>query len=209
MKTWKAVVGSTAVLVLIAGSVATAASLITSKQIKNFTIQNSDLRKGAVDSRVIKNGSIQRKDLALGALQLGGLIGGSLSSFGLDAAGNDPSSVYLPVLPADGGSELASPADANRVEQAMPADGSVHGLQVRIREFGHPADGTMSVTFLVNETETILTCVIPVGSLGCSSNESFAFNEGDVLVVKVANLATVQDSAHFLRWSSAIQITGP
>ncbi len=115
---------------------------------------------------------------------------------------NDPSSVYLPVLPSDGGSELATPADANRVEQAMPASGSVHGLQVRIREFGNPADGTMSVTFLVNESETTLACVIPVGSLGCSSNESFA------VVVEVANLATVQDSAHFFRWSSAVQITG-
>ena len=208
MKTWKAVAGCTAMLVVVAGSAATAASLITSRQIKDFTIQSSDLRRGAVDSRVVRNGSVQRKDLSLGALNASGLIGGSLSSFGLDAAGNDPSSVYLPVLPADAGSELATPADANRVEQAMPASGSVHGLQVRIREFGHPADGTMSVTFLVNDSEATLTCVIPVGSLGCSSNESFAFDQGDLLVVEVANLATVQDSAHFFRWSSAVQITG-
>ena len=88
--------------------------LITSRQIKDFTIQNKDLRKGAVDGRVVENGSLQPGDLSLGALNVGGLIGGSLSSFGVDAAGNDPSSVYLPVLPADGGSELATPADANR-----------------------------------------------------------------------------------------------
>lgn len=207
MKTWKAVASCTAVLVLVAGSAVTAASLITSRQIKDFTIRNKDLRKGAVDGRVVENGSLQPGDLSLGALNLGGLIGGSLSSFGLDAAGNNPSSVYLPVLPADSGSELASPADANRVEQAMPANGSIHGLQVRIREFGHPADGTMSVTFLLNEEETALTCVIPVGSLVCASSADFEFNEGDLLVVQVANLATVQDSAHFFRWSSAIQIS--
>ena len=114
MKTWKAVAGCTAMLVVVAGSAATAASLITSRQIKDLTIQNKDLRKGAVDGRVVENGSLQPGDLSLGALNVGGLIGGSLSSFGVDAAGNDPSSVYLPVLPADGGSELATPADANR-----------------------------------------------------------------------------------------------
>lgn len=208
MKTWKAVAGCTAVVILVSGGMAAAASLITSKQIKNFTIRNTDLRTGAVDGRVIENGSVQRKDLSIGTLAAGGLIGGSLSSFSVDAADSDPSSVYLPVLPADGGSELATPTDGDRVEQAMSASGSVHGLQVLIREFGNPASGTMSVTFLVNETETNVTCVIPVGSVGCSSNESFAFSQGDLLVVEVANLASAPDSAHFFRWSAAVQITG-
>jgi hypothetical protein len=63
------VVSVIAVVLAVAGS-ATAASLITGKQIKNGSITSPDLKNGSVKSADLKDGTIRARDLRMGAVTM-------------------------------------------------------------------------------------------------------------------------------------------
>jgi hypothetical protein len=82
-----AVTGAVA-LALAAGTGATAATLITSKQIKDNTIQSRDIRDGTIQSRDVRDGTLGSADVGDGAVGLkkvgsdvrGSLAGGRIPS---------------------------------------------------------------------------------------------------------------------------------
>ena len=58
------IAGATALLMLGGVGGAVAAGQIGSKQIKNYSVAQKDMKKGAVNSRVVKNGSVKPVDLS-------------------------------------------------------------------------------------------------------------------------------------------------
>lgn len=76
---WIGLVALLVVMLLVgAASGATAAKMITGKQIKNNSVTSADIRNNTLRSRDIRNGTINRADLA-GAVS-GSLIGGRIPS---------------------------------------------------------------------------------------------------------------------------------
>lgn len=73
-----AAVAATAVLVVVAGGSATAAALITGKQIKNGTITSADLKNNTVTTKDLTNRTVRKPDLSAKVSQ--SLAGGRIPS---------------------------------------------------------------------------------------------------------------------------------
>jgi hypothetical protein len=85
-KTAGVAIGLAAVVAIAAGGGATAATLITSKQIKDNTIQSRDIRDGTIQSRDIRDGTIQSRDVSDGTLTSADIRDGTV---GLKDVGSD------------------------------------------------------------------------------------------------------------------------
>lgn len=68
---------------------AVAAGLVTSAQIKNFTIRARDMATGSVNSRVIKNSTIRAPDMATGSVDSRVVKDGTVGTADLSTAAKD------------------------------------------------------------------------------------------------------------------------
>lgn len=95
------VIAILALVVAVSSTSAYAATIITSKQIKNGTIQNIDVRTGTLTGAKVKDRSITKADLATGTVPaaypgIKAYAADLLNPVTLDADGENVVSIYIP-----------------------------------------------------------------------------------------------------------------
>jgi hypothetical protein len=125
------VLGATAILALSAGSGAVAAGLVTSADIKDFTIQSRDMRDGAITSSKIRDGGVHGNDLSAGVSSRLGYTGAEWSIVDRNTIGNGDAFLRAGPSAANFGSPQEPPLGDGSLglRTGSPDDKAVFGNQ--------------------------------------------------------------------------------